>query len=101
MSYNHIDVQPISGALGAEIHGVNLAAITDDVFAEIQGSVGADAAESEAIASCVDPDNAHCAPTVAGSLCCSTVIRTTWGRVVRASAAAVLMLIGWVFWDAG
>ena len=35
MSYNYIDVQPISGALGAEIHGVNLAAITDDVFAEI------------------------------------------------------------------
>ena len=35
MSYNYIDVKPISGALGAEIHGVDLAAITDDVFIEI------------------------------------------------------------------
>ena len=35
MSYQHIDVKPISGALGAEIYGADLATLTDDVFTEI------------------------------------------------------------------
>src|SRR4030095_11163537 len=36
MGYRHIDVRPLSGALGAEIGGVALGqALADDVFAEI------------------------------------------------------------------
>ena len=35
MEYKHIQVKPISGALGAEIHGVDLAHIEDEIFAEI------------------------------------------------------------------
>ncbi len=38
MNYKHIDVRPISGALGAEIHGVDLASIDDEVFAEIHSA---------------------------------------------------------------
>ena len=33
--YEHISIHPLSGALGAEIHGVDLAQISDDVFTEI------------------------------------------------------------------
>jgi taurine dioxygenase len=32
-----LDVRPVSGALGAEVHGVDLAALTDDLFKEIHG----------------------------------------------------------------
>src|SRR5262245_5716280 len=32
----HIDVRPIAGALGAEIHGVNLAELEDGALAEIR-----------------------------------------------------------------
>ena len=35
MEYKHIRVKPISGALGAEIHGVDLAHLEDEIFAEI------------------------------------------------------------------
>ena len=35
MQYKHIRVKPISGALGAEIHGVDLAHLEDEIFAEI------------------------------------------------------------------
>lgn len=35
MDYKHIQVKPIAGALGAEIHGVNLARLNDEIFAEI------------------------------------------------------------------
>ena len=35
MEYKHIQVKPISGALGAEIHGVDLAHLEDEIFAEI------------------------------------------------------------------
>jgi taurine dioxygenase len=36
-NYRHIDVRPIAGALGAEIHGVNIAsALADEVVAEIR-----------------------------------------------------------------
>ena len=35
MSYQHLDVKPISGALGAEIYGADLATLADDVFTEI------------------------------------------------------------------
>ena len=35
MSYQHIDVKPISGALGAEIYGADLATLTDNAFTEI------------------------------------------------------------------
>ena len=38
MSYRHIEVKPIAGALGAEIHGVNLASIDDEIFAEIHSA---------------------------------------------------------------
>ena len=34
MSYQHIDVKPISGALGAEIYGADLATLTDNAFTE-------------------------------------------------------------------
>lgn len=35
-SYDHITVRPLTGALGAEIGGVDLNALTDDQFAEIR-----------------------------------------------------------------
>ncbi|MFT5172920.1 MAG: taurine dioxygenase [Gammaproteobacteria bacterium] len=35
MSYQHLEVRPIAGAIGAEIHGVNLAALDDETFNEI------------------------------------------------------------------
>lgn len=35
MDYKHIQVKTISGALGAEIHGVDLARIDEEIFAEI------------------------------------------------------------------
>ena len=35
MDYKHIQVKPISGALGAEIHGVDLARLDEEIFAEI------------------------------------------------------------------
>ena len=38
MSYKHIEVKPIAGALGAEIHGVNLASIDDEIFAEVHSA---------------------------------------------------------------
>ena len=38
MDYKHISVQPISGALGAEIHGVNLGKLDDEIFAEIHNA---------------------------------------------------------------
>ena len=34
--FAHIDVRPIAGALGAEIHGVDVNDLSDEVFAEIQ-----------------------------------------------------------------
>ncbi len=34
--YRHIDVRPIAGACGAEIHGVDLTALSDEAFAEIR-----------------------------------------------------------------
>lgn len=34
--YRHIDVRPLSGALGAELLGVDLARLTDEAFAEIR-----------------------------------------------------------------
>lgn len=34
--YRHIEVRPLSGALGAELLGVDLSTLTDDVFEEIQ-----------------------------------------------------------------
>ena len=36
MAFAHIKATPLSGALGAEIEGVDLAALTDEVFAEIR-----------------------------------------------------------------
>ena len=36
MSYNRIKPHPISGSLGAEIHGANLAELDDETFAEIK-----------------------------------------------------------------
>jgi taurine dioxygenase len=35
MDYKHIQVKPISGALGAEVHGVDLARLDEEIFAEI------------------------------------------------------------------
>ena len=35
MDYKHIQVKTISGALGAEIHGVDLARLDEEIFAEI------------------------------------------------------------------
>jgi taurine dioxygenase len=38
-TYRHIEVQPVAGALGAEIRGVNVAAALDDaVIAEIRAA---------------------------------------------------------------
>ena len=34
--YSRIKVEPVSGALGAEISGVNLAALDDETFEEIE-----------------------------------------------------------------
>jgi|GEM_PF-2097638 len=34
----HIDVRPIAGALGAEIHGVDLNTLSDAAFAEIEAA---------------------------------------------------------------
>ncbi|MGQ0523201.1 MAG: TauD/TfdA dioxygenase family protein, partial [Betaproteobacteria bacterium] len=35
--YRHIEVRPVSGALGAEVHGVNIAgAIDGEVLAEVR-----------------------------------------------------------------
>lgn len=36
--FQHIEVRPIAGALGAEIHGVDLNALTDETFAEIKAA---------------------------------------------------------------
>ena len=36
MTYEHIQVEPIAGALGAEVGGVDLAAVGDAQFAEIR-----------------------------------------------------------------
>ena len=36
MSYNRITLHPISGSLGAEIHGANLAELDDETFSEIK-----------------------------------------------------------------
>ena len=38
MQYQHIEVRPIAGSLGAEIHGVDLASLDDEVFAEIHAA---------------------------------------------------------------
>jgi taurine dioxygenase len=35
MDYKHIQVKPIAGALGAEIYGVDLAKLDDEIFADI------------------------------------------------------------------
>ena len=35
MSYNHIEVKPISSALGAEIFGADLSTLNDEIFSEI------------------------------------------------------------------
>jgi taurine dioxygenase len=35
MDYKHIQVKPIAGALGAEIYGVDLASLDDEIFADI------------------------------------------------------------------
>jgi len=35
MDYKHVEVKPVAGALGAEIHGVDLARLDDEIFAEI------------------------------------------------------------------
>src|SRR6266487_5737558 len=41
MGYQHIRVEPISGKVGAEIAGIDLAApLADDVFAEIRHAFG-------------------------------------------------------------
>lgn len=37
-SYQHIDVRPIAGACGAEIHGVDVNNLSDAVFAEIRAA---------------------------------------------------------------
>lgn len=36
--FAHIEVRPIAGALGAEIHGVDINNLTDEVFAEIKAA---------------------------------------------------------------
>lgn len=38
MQYQHINVQPIAGSVGAEIHGIDLAALDDEAFAEIHAA---------------------------------------------------------------
>ncbi len=38
VSYRHIDVRPIAGALGAEIHGVDINDLSDEAFAEIKSA---------------------------------------------------------------
>ena len=38
MTYRHITVHPVAGALGAEIQGANLAHLTDEVFDEIHAA---------------------------------------------------------------
>ena len=38
MSYEHLDVRPVAGSIGAEIHGVNLAELDDRTFAEIHAA---------------------------------------------------------------
>ena len=37
--YRRIEVKPVAGALGAEVHGVDLAEVDDDTFAEIRSAL--------------------------------------------------------------
>jgi taurine dioxygenase len=38
MHSQHLDVRPVAGLIGAEIHGVNLAAVDDETFADIHAA---------------------------------------------------------------
>ena len=38
MTYNHITVHPVAGALGAEIQGADLGKLSDEVFDEIHAA---------------------------------------------------------------
>ncbi|MFT5448517.1 MAG: taurine dioxygenase [Gammaproteobacteria bacterium] len=38
MQYQHIKVEPVAGSVGAEIHGVDLALLDDEAFAEIHAA---------------------------------------------------------------
>ncbi len=36
--FEHIEVRPIAGSIGAEIHGVDINQLSDEVFAEIKAA---------------------------------------------------------------
>ena len=41
MSYQTIEIQPVAGALGAEIHGIDIAGdLSDEQFAEVRQAFG-------------------------------------------------------------
>ena len=66
--YRFLDVQPISGSLGAEVLGVDIGAINDDVFDEIYRALVENQVFSSAIRSSIPTSTSPLANAGAKSL---------------------------------